>query len=186
MCIKSRSSFTRKVSVALLFVTLLMSGSQLARSQMKPRVSQQSNCFTISIVATSDLTCNWNNCDVPAGQCEHCYEVTITNDKCPGLTLQHFSWATPGDNNFDCRTFCSPDNDFTITSSTQDTCSWFGPRTFSYTGNNGNGLTYGNSFRMFLCRKQNSIPGIDLEYVFSVVGGLTCGGTPCGDAKIIF
>lgn len=176
---------TKMVSITFFFIILC--AFQTGRTQPPPptpTIQQQSNCFTITVVNTSDLACTQNTCGTPAKTCKYCYEITISNDKCPGLVLTNFAVSSPGDQYYDCRNICSPDGDFALTSTSD--CSWQGPRTFTYTGNGGNGLTYGNSFRIFLCRTTPIIPGTPLDYSLYCVGGCNCAGSPCTNAIIRF
>lgn len=157
--------------------------------QVSAQTVTNSSCFTLS-VTTSTAQCSTNMCDEYPndGQCTYCYEVTVTNTGCSGLTINRLTMTTPGDNSGDCRAICSPTNDFFPhldgeTNSITE-CSWAGPRYLEYLGNGGNGLPYLGTAKFIICRKAPLNVPPSLTYTFSC--GCSCGGTPCTNATITF
>lgn len=170
-------SFAKKVSLTL-FV-LVVCGLQTLQAQ----TVSNSTCFTFSVTSTS-TTCSTNNCDDPPGNCNtNCYEVTVTNTGCSGLTINALTMTTPGDQVADCRSVCSPSGDFNVSTDTYNPftdCSWAGPRYLTYIGNGGNGLAYLGTAKFVICRKETG----SITYTFSC--GCSCSGTPCTNATITF
>ena len=176
-------SFAKKVSITLFL--LLVCAYQTVQAQ----TPHNSLCFTITVAATTNTACEQNLCDPDQGQCSHCYEVTITNTGCTGLTINTLTMTTPGDQIGDCRSICSPSGDFLVYTSTETPmtrCSWAGPRYLTYLGNGGNGLPPNGTAKFIICRKQPLTPPgtTPLRYKFSC--GCNCGGSPCDDGWIDF
>ncbi len=177
-------SFAKKVSLTLL--VLLCFAYQTGWAQ----TVSNSSCFTFSVATTSNY-CDTNFCDdAPnAGRCTtYCYEVTVTNTGCSGLTINRLIMTTPGDQYYDCRAICSPTGDFFTHLYGEtveiDECSWAGPRYLEYVGNGGNGLPYLGTAKFIICRKAQIISGSPITYTFSC--GCNCGSTPCTDGSITF
>jgi hypothetical protein len=138
------NSVSRGMLLAIPFFLLLAFWSSLLYAQ--PSVTQQSDCFTVTVSgAHSTTSCSSNTCGTPSAGCQSdCITVTIKSDQCTGLDPTTFT-VSSGVNN-ECHDVCSPSGDFT---SSYDHCSWSTPTTITY--NNVNGIQDGHSATFQIC-----------------------------------